>query len=119
MHVQHWNDILDYVKLNLGASKNLVEIKDEDLIDKFSNHVLPIFSRYSPMKKNINITQSNYIARGNYGTASKYRYKIPLEENDSIFDIFEVYNKSETENLNLDELGYIEASSNNMMDVAN
>ena len=62
---QSWENILDFVKTELGAPIISIELNDEQIMDKIKNHVLPIFSRYSPhfvyymMTENHNCIQYN------------------------------------------------------------
>ena len=44
----NWSNLLDYIKLNLGASVNSIEFTDQEIINIIKNHVLPEFSRYVP-----------------------------------------------------------------------
>jgi len=44
----NWDNLLDYIKLNLGTSVNNIEFTDQEIIDIITNHVLPVFSRYDP-----------------------------------------------------------------------
>lgn len=84
---QHWNDILDYVKVNLGVPVNLLEIPDDELIGYLRRHVLTLFSQYAPHKAYAFITEENRI---NWGTGSpQYMYKIPVPEGTYIIDIYE------------------------------
>ncbi|MCK9439484.1 MAG: hypothetical protein WC188_03965 [Candidatus Caldatribacteriota bacterium] len=87
MDAQHWNDILDYVKLNLGVPINLLEINDTDLITHLRKHVLTLFSQTAPAKKFAMITSSNIINSGSGGP--RYMYKIPVPEGTYIVDILE------------------------------
>ncbi len=48
---QNWNNILNYVKLNLGAPLNLIEMSDDEIIENLKDQVLPVFSQYCPLKK--------------------------------------------------------------------
>jgi len=46
-----WENILDYIKYNLGASVNSIELKDDEIIGILTKHVLPVFSKYIPLHK--------------------------------------------------------------------
>ncbi len=46
---QTYSNLLDYVKLNLGASTNAFEFSDEEMIDIFREHTIPEFSKYIPL----------------------------------------------------------------------
>lgn len=47
----NWENLLEYIKLNLGATVNQFEFTDEEMIDIIKEHVLPEFSRYVPYIK--------------------------------------------------------------------
>ncbi len=46
---QTYSNLLDYVKLNLGASTSAFEFTDEQMIDIFRDHTIPEFSKYIPL----------------------------------------------------------------------
>ncbi len=46
---QNWANLLDYVKLNLGADSKSFEFDDEQMMEKIQEHTLPEFSRYVPL----------------------------------------------------------------------
>ncbi len=87
---QHWNNILSYIKINLGVPINLLEISDEELIDNLRNHVLTLFSQYAPAKAFAFITESNRINSSTSGSP-RYMYKIPVPEGTYIVDVLEAY----------------------------
>lgn len=47
--IASWENLTDYIKLNLGASINALEFNDEEIIRIITNHTLPDFSRYDPL----------------------------------------------------------------------
>ncbi len=53
---QTYANLLDYVKLNLGASTNAFEFSDEDMIDIFRDHTIPEFSKYIPLIRYYRVT---------------------------------------------------------------
>jgi len=85
---QTWNNVLEYIKLELGVPVNLLEMSDEDIIKYIKNHVLPEFSQYVPAFKFKVITENNRIIMD---AGPMYAYKIPKDENDQIIDIYDVY----------------------------
>jgi len=87
--MQTWNDTLNFIKINLGAPINRLEISDDDLIKNLREQVLPFFSQYAPAKKFKSITNSN-LMNGISGEPL-YQYKIPLDEEEYIIDILGVY----------------------------
>lgn len=86
---QHWNNILSYIKINLGVPINLLEIADDELILNLREHVLSSFSQYAPAKAYAFITGANQF----YGSlgSPQYMYKIPVPEGTYIIDVIEAY----------------------------
>ena len=84
---QHWNNILSYIKINLGVPVNLLEISDDELILNLREHVLSAFSQYAPAKAYAFITSANQI----YGGAGspQYMYRIPVPAGTYIIDVLE------------------------------
>ena len=87
--MQTWNDVLDYIKINLGAQINLIEMTDEEIKNNINNQVLPYFSQYSPAKKYLAINSSNLLptAKG----SPRFNYKLPIEDDDYVIDILDAY----------------------------
>jgi len=54
---QNWDNLIDYVKLNLGAPALALEYKDNDLLKIIKDHVLPEFSRYIPLYRYYMLTE--------------------------------------------------------------
>lgn len=46
---QNWDNLLSYVKLNLGADTKSFEYDDEQMLEIIKEHTLPEFSRYVPL----------------------------------------------------------------------
>lgn len=84
---QHWNNILSYIKINLGVPINLLEIPDDELILNLRDHILSAFSQYAPAKAYAFITGANQI-NGGLGSP-RYMYKMPVPEGTYIIDILE------------------------------
>lgn len=84
---QHWNDVLEYVKINLGVPVNLLEIPDDDLVGYLRRHVLTLFSQFVPAKAYAFITGANQF----YGPVGSplWMYKIPVPPGTYIIDILE------------------------------
>jgi len=53
---QTYTNLLDWVKLNLGAKTQKFELSDEDMIDIFRDHSLPEFSKYVPLIRYYRVT---------------------------------------------------------------
>lgn len=87
---QNWNNILNYIKLALGAPLNLVEMSDDEIIENLKEQVLPVFSQYCPLKKWIYIGPEH--AQNTAGTPGQpqYVFKIPKPDDEPIVDILEV-----------------------------
>jgi len=60
---QNWDNLIDYIKLNLGAPALALEFKDEDLLKILKNHSLPEFSRYIPLMKYYMLTEAENCIR--------------------------------------------------------
>ncbi len=54
---QTYANLLDWVKLNLGASTNSFEFSDEQMIDIFRDHTIPEFSKYIPLIRYYRVTE--------------------------------------------------------------
>ena len=84
---QHWNNILSYIKINLGVPINLLEISDDELILNLREHTLSAFSQYAPAKAYSFITGGNQI---NGGSGSpQFMYTIPVPPGTYIVDVLE------------------------------
>jgi len=89
--MQNWNDVLEYIKINLGAQINMLEINDDDMIKVLKNQVLTYFSQFSPAKKYCMINHSDLKENIKTGEPT-FNYKIPLvDDNDYIIDILDCY----------------------------
>ena len=87
---QTWNDVLEYVKINLGVPVNILEISDNDLIRFLNNQVLTVFSQFCPRKKFGMIMPGDQMPMDNAGDPL-YRFKMKLKPNEYIIDIRDVY----------------------------
>ncbi len=92
---QSWNNIISYVKLNLGAPLNLIEIPDDDLINNLKEHVLPVFSQYAPYKKYCFINGANIKPSTNLGDP-RFKYELPLEIDEYVIDVAAVHSTRST-----------------------
>lgn len=89
MAAQTWNNILSYIKIELGAKYNLLEYTDDEIVDALKDHVLTKFSQYSPWNNYAFMTSANRLASGSGEPLNKYR--IPVPEGTQIIDILDVY----------------------------
>lgn len=62
---QSYSNLLDYVKLNLGASTNAFEFTDEEMIDIFRDHTIPEFSKYIPLIRYYRVTYEDNLVTEN------------------------------------------------------
>ncbi len=62
---QTFANLLEYVKLNLGAQTQAFELSDEDMIDIFRDHTIPEFSKYSPLIKYYRVTYDDNLISEN------------------------------------------------------
>lgn len=87
---QNWNNILGYIKSNLGENINFIELSDDYIINYLKNQTLPECSRFIPGKIWATINDSNLIEIDhNY---NENTYRIPINEDDyKIINVQEVY----------------------------
>lgn len=88
--MQTWNNILSYIKRNLGTKLNILELSEEEIIEGLKDDVIPEFSQYSPDKKALRITLDDRI--DSEKTGGFYTFK--LNSDIPIVDIYEVYTSS-------------------------
>lgn len=86
---QTWNDVLEYVKINLGVPVNLLEISDDEIVGVLKRQVLPLFSQYTPRKKFGLIRPQDKIHHKE--GEPQWQYRIPLEVDEYVIDIRDVY----------------------------
>lgn len=60
---QSWSNILDHIKIELGADVMALEIDDARMVDMIQKHVLPEFSNYDPLIKYYRMTLDHLIER--------------------------------------------------------
>lgn len=89
--MQNWNNILDYVKLNLGAKLNFLEMSDDEIIRNIKTQIIPEFSQFSPHKKETIIDGYRDIIRDLKPGENRFTYKIPSEDDEYIIDVLELY----------------------------
>jgi hypothetical protein len=46
---QSWENLIDYIKGELGAPVLNIELSDDDIMNIIKKHVLPLYSRYDPL----------------------------------------------------------------------
>jgi len=87
---QHWNDVLGYIKINLGVPVNLLELSDDDLITNLRQHVMGIFSQYAPHKAWAYISGNDLFQSSTLGSP-RFMAKIPVPPGTYIVDVLEAY----------------------------
>jgi hypothetical protein len=114
---QTWSSILKYLKRELGTGVTLLELSDDEIVEGLEEDVLALFSQYSPHRKHTWLSSVNQVVRSKAGQPT-WLYKIPIEEGETIIDIYEAMPNVIGEYL--DEFG-TEAvdltSADNMIDV--
>ncbi len=88
MVIQNWNNIIQYIKLNLGQA-NLLEFSDNEIINILKEHTLPEFSVYISRKHWVLLTPSDQISSEN--TLDIDTYKIPLPEGYQVISVDRAY----------------------------
>jgi len=99
----NWDNLLSYIKLNLGSTVNNVEFSDEEIIGMIEEHVLPEFSRYVPLQRYYIMYEfRNIISRSPalVFQFKNFKYKIlhvnRLIRKPTVLDITQYYNLQQT-----------------------
>lgn len=87
---QSWNNLLDFIKLKLGAPLNLVEFTDDDIFRMIREHVLPAMSQYIGKPYWVPIDRSN-LDGASTGSSTYETYIIPVPKDIILVDVQEVY----------------------------
>ena len=87
---QNWNNVLSYIKLNLGAPLNLIEMSDDEIVENLKEHTLQTFSQYCPLKKWVYIGPEHAVNTTGTPGKPQYVFKIPKPDDEPIVDILEV-----------------------------
>lgn len=93
MLVQNWNNIISYIKSQIG-SINQLEISDDELINHLREHTLPELSIFSSAKLWVLITDDNRteVSLENPDiTLDEDTYTIPLPEDTEIISVENAY----------------------------
>lgn len=86
---QNWNNIVNYLKSNLGTKSANLELTDDEFITHFKEHTLPFFSQTIPKHAWILLTDSNLDTIDN--NYSNYTYHITVPDNITVIDVNDVY----------------------------
>jgi hypothetical protein len=106
---QNYANLIDYIKLNLGASTNKFEFSDEQIADIICEHTLPLFSKYEPLIRYYRMEYGTNLITEN--PTYVYQFK---NFNYKIMKINNVIPTSSVEDLNM---LYSQALRTNMQDV--
>jgi len=60
---QSWDNIIDYIKTELGADVMALELTDQQIMEKIKMHVMPEFSNYDPLVKYYKMFEGNIISQ--------------------------------------------------------
>lgn len=85
---QNWNNILIYVKANLGSKLNNIEITDSEFVTYFKEQTLPELSQIEPAKAWCILKSTDLKSNLHKGG---YLYTFELEDAATIVDVSELY----------------------------
>ena len=98
----NWDNLIDFIKLNLGASVNSLEFSDTEMIGIIQDHVLPEFSRYVPYIKYYILYENDaiqrypfYVYEFTYNTHKILRVN-SLIKKPNLLDLSQYYNMQQT-----------------------
>jgi hypothetical protein len=106
---QTYANLLDYIKLNLGAKTSAFEFSDEDIIDIIKEHTLPEFSKYIPLIKYYRVTEEENLITEN--PTKLYQFK------NFCYKIMKINNVIGTATLQDMDLLYLQAGRQSAWDV--
>lgn len=86
---QNWNNVINYIKANLGTKHSSIEITDDEFVNYFKEQTLSYFSQIIPLQHWVLLTGSNLVSTPNM--FSEYTYKIDVPENITLIDVASVY----------------------------
>lgn len=84
---QTWNLLLNYIKREMGANLNFLEMSDDEIVEGIKEDVVPYFSQFVPAKKMAAITPSNIVAFPELYGGTKWTFKIPKDDDEQIIDV--------------------------------
>ena len=85
---QNWNNVLIYVKANLGTKSSDLEITDDEFVTYFKEITLPYFSQIIPLHAWSVLSNSNLVNIPHFKSRSAYEIKL---EEFTIIDVSSVY----------------------------
>lgn len=95
VQVQNWNNLLQYIKTQLGAQINFLEMDDSQIVDYLFQHTLPTFSTYFPTKIWTYISNDYNQKTMLTDMYSENVYELKIPEDVKIVDVAAVYQYSE------------------------
>ena len=99
--MQTWNNVLDYIKMNLGAPIQSIELSDDDIVKYIKEHTLPLISNYVPYTKYIVLNTDDFVDE----SIGKYK----LNTSDYIIDVLNLYSSINTGSMNVNMNKIIES----------
>jgi len=96
--MQNWNALLNYIKMKLGVPSNLLELSDEQIIEYIKYNTIPEMSVYLNNDTYFRINDSHRESDDFH----EFMYYIPVPDDVTIIDIYEVY--SNTRNVSIGQL---------------
>ena len=60
---QSWDNVIDYIKTELGADVMALELSDQVIMEKIKMHIMPEFSNYDPLTRYYKMFTGNIISR--------------------------------------------------------
>lgn len=93
---QNWNNIINFIKANLGTKHSSIELTDDEFITYFKEQSLSYFSQIIPLSHWIMVTGANLVSTPNL--YSQHTYKLPISDNISLIDIASVYMADHSDN---------------------
>ena len=80
--MQNWNSLLEYIKYNLGAPNNSIELSDDEIIKYIKSNTLVEISNYVPLRKHVVLNSEDIID----SKIGKYK----LNTDDYILDVIRI-----------------------------
>lgn len=93
---QNWNNIINFIKANLGTKHSSIELTDDEFITYFKEQSLSYFSQIIPLSHWIMVTGANLISTPNL--YSQHTYKLPIPETIALIDVASVYMADHSDN---------------------
>jgi len=112
--MQTYNNILSYIKREMGSKLNLLEMSEQEIIDGINEDILPFYSQYSPNNKYCIIGPDQKINHVLDSGQNQWTYIIPSDPEEYIIDVLDAYVQN-----NSDLFYGTKYASGNLMDSTN